>query len=52
MTEPAEQRYGFADHHCFACGTTNPIGFQEPRGGLTGGSGRVLFTPVQKITVQ
>jgi uncharacterized protein (TIGR00369 family) len=19
-------RYGFADHHCFACGTTNPIG--------------------------
>ena len=26
VTEPAEQRYGFADHHCFACGTTNPIG--------------------------
>jgi uncharacterized protein (TIGR00369 family) len=21
-----EGRYGFADHHCFACGTTNPIG--------------------------
>jgi uncharacterized protein (TIGR00369 family) len=26
VTEPADQRYGFADHHCFACGTTNPIG--------------------------
>ncbi len=26
VTEPAELRYGFADHHCFACGTTNPIG--------------------------
>ena len=26
VTEPAEQRYGCADHHCFACGTTNPIG--------------------------
>lgn len=25
-TEPATERYGFADHHCFACGTTNPIG--------------------------
>jgi uncharacterized protein (TIGR00369 family) len=22
----ADVRYGFADHHCFACGTTNPIG--------------------------
>jgi uncharacterized protein (TIGR00369 family) len=22
----SELRYGFADHHCFACGTTNPIG--------------------------
>lgn len=26
MSEPAEARYGFADHHCFACGDTNPIG--------------------------
>ena len=27
MTEPvSEVRYGFADHHCFACGTTNPSG--------------------------
>ncbi|HJT64079.1 MAG TPA: PaaI family thioesterase [Candidatus Limnocylindria bacterium] len=26
MTERAESRYGFADHHCFACGDTNPIG--------------------------
>lgn len=26
MKEPAEPRYGFADHHCFACGDTNPIG--------------------------
>lgn len=27
MTEArADGRYGFADHHCFACGTTNPIG--------------------------
>lgn len=24
--ETAERRYQFADHHCFACGTTNPIG--------------------------
>jgi hypothetical protein len=32
--------------------TTNPLGFKEPRGGFTGGSGRVLFTPVQKITVK
>jgi acyl-coenzyme A thioesterase PaaI-like protein len=22
----ADDRYGFADHHCFACGNTNPIG--------------------------
>ena len=26
VSETAESRYGFADHHCFACGTTNPIG--------------------------
>lgn len=26
MSESAAERYGFADHHCFACGTTNPIG--------------------------
>ena len=32
--------------------TTNPIGYKEPRGGFTGGSGRVLFTPVQSIKVQ
>jgi hypothetical protein len=32
--------------------TTDPIGKKEPRGGLTGGSGRVLFTPVQSITVK
>jgi len=32
--------------------TTNPVGKQEPRGGITGGSGRVLFTPVQRITVK
>lgn len=24
--QPDAPRYGFADHHCFACGTTNPIG--------------------------
>ena len=28
--------------------TTNPVGYKEPRGGFTGGSGRVLFTPVQR----
>ena len=22
------RRYAFADHHCFACGTTNPIGMR------------------------
>jgi hypothetical protein len=32
--------------------TTNPLGQKEPRGGFTGGSGRVLFTPVQMITVK
>jgi hypothetical protein len=32
--------------------TTNPVGYKEPRGGFTGGSGRVLFTPVQSIKVQ
>jgi hypothetical protein len=32
--------------------TTDPLGMKEPRGGLTGGSGRVLFTPVQSITVK
>ena len=32
--------------------TTNPLGYKEPRGGFTGGSGRVLFTPVQSITVE
>jgi hypothetical protein len=32
--------------------TTNPIGWKEPRGGTAGGSGRVLFTPVQSIKVE
>jgi hypothetical protein len=32
--------------------TTDPVGNKEPRGGLTGGSGRVMFTPVQTITVK
>jgi hypothetical protein len=32
--------------------TTDPVGQKEPRGGLTGGSGRVLFTPVQSISVK
>ncbi len=32
--------------------TTSPAGYKEPRGGFTGGSGRVLFTPVQSIKVQ
>lgn len=31
--------------------TTNAMGWKEPRGGLGGGSGRVLFTPVQQIEV-
>jgi acyl-coenzyme A thioesterase PaaI-like protein len=26
VTGSTEARYGFADHHCFACGNTNPIG--------------------------
>lgn len=25
---PGERRYAFADHNCFACGGTNPIGMQ------------------------
>jgi hypothetical protein len=32
--------------------TTTPIGFKEPRGGFGGGSGRVVFTPVQSIEVE
>lgn len=32
--------------------TTTPAGFKEPRGGFTGGSGRVIFTAVQSIKVQ
>ena len=32
--------------------TTNAMGWKEPRGGFTGGSGRVLFTPLQQIQVQ
>ena len=32
--------------------TTNAVGWKEVRGGLGGGSGRVLFTPVQKIVVE
>jgi hypothetical protein len=32
--------------------TTTPIGFKEPRGGFGGGSGRVIFTPVQSIKVE
>jgi hypothetical protein len=32
--------------------TTDPVGMKEPRGGITGGSGRVLFTPVQSISVK
>jgi len=32
--------------------TTSPVGFKEPRGGFTGGSGRVLFTPIQNIRVE
>jgi uncharacterized protein (TIGR00369 family) len=26
VVAPDGRRYAFADHHCFACGTTNPIG--------------------------
>ena len=32
--------------------TTNAVGWKEVRGGFTGGSGRVLFTPVQAIQVE
>jgi hypothetical protein len=32
--------------------TTNAMGWKEVRGGFTGGSGRVLFTPVQSIQVE
>jgi hypothetical protein len=31
---------------------TNAVGWKEVRGGLGGGSGRVVFTPVQSITVE
>jgi hypothetical protein len=32
--------------------TTNAMGWKEVRGGFTGGSGRVMFTPVQAILVE
>jgi hypothetical protein len=32
--------------------TTNATGWKEVRGGLTGGSGRVLFAPLQTIVVE
>ena len=32
--------------------TTNALGDKEVRGGFTGGSGRLLFTPVEQIQVQ
>ncbi len=32
--------------------TTNAVGRKEVRGGLTGGSGRILFTPLSKIEVE
>jgi len=32
--------------------TTNAMGWKEVRGGFTGGSGRILFTPVQSIQVE
>jgi uncharacterized protein (TIGR00369 family) len=28
ITAPDGRRYAFADHHCFACGHTNPIGMR------------------------
>jgi hypothetical protein len=31
--------------------TTNPVGWKEVRGGVGGGSGRVMFTAVQQIVV-
>ena len=31
--------------------TTNAVGMKEVRGGFTGGSGRILFAPVQQIEV-
>jgi len=32
--------------------TTSALGFKEVRGGYGGGSGRVIFTPVQQIQVE
>ncbi len=32
--------------------TTNALGQKEVRGGLAGGSGRVMFTKLQQIKVQ
>ena len=31
---------------------TNPMGYKEVRGGVGGGSGRILFTPVKSIRVE
>ena len=28
ITAPDGRRYAFADHHCFACGETNPLGMR------------------------
>jgi hypothetical protein len=32
--------------------TTNAVGWKEVRGGVSGASGRVLFTPISQITVE
>ena len=32
--------------------TENAVGWKEVRGGFTGGSGRVMFTPLQQIQVK
>ena len=32
--------------------TTNAVGWKEVRGGMAGGSGRILFTPVRMIEVE
>jgi hypothetical protein len=50
---PLVAAYFYGTEKASPLGTkTNPLGFQEPRGGFTGNSGRVIFTPVRVISVK
>jgi hypothetical protein len=52
-TYPLAASYWYGTEKSTVLGyTTNAMGWKEPRGGLAGASGRVMFTPLQQIQVQ